>query len=341
MGDKSGFNQYIAVITKAFLGGNEMKKGRGALTLLLIFWTIFSLFSFLGNANTIIGKSFITSREFEWQLQQYYEDLYNNVLMSFDAEKAKKQIKVTQNEINYYRNYYGSLEEQVENLIRQYQDRLEDNTDSASASVEVKEVLKQERDRKIEEVKKNFSDDAHVEAKIRAIKEQIIDNYAASKERQKREFLSSNSYKMFSYDLVDVNTKQRFTNNNIAATAIFEEHFLEENSEYFVPPLNRSIGEVILESTSEGIWEGVSEVTSDTVAENVRSEVVMEVYTGEYIEEDFALLSHTIPITIELPKFTGTITLPKTALKDSELKEIMRVLKLLKFFLISYGELVF
>ncbi len=320
MGDKSGFNQYIAVITKAFLGGNEMKKGRGALTLLLIFWTIFSLFSFLGNANTIIGKSFITSQEFEWQLQQYYEDLYNNVLMSFDAEKAKKQIKVTQNEINYYRNYYGSLEEQVENLIRQYQDRLEDNTDSASASVEVKEVLKQERDRKIEEVKKNFSDDAHVEAKIRAIKEQIIDNYAASKERQKREFLSSNSYKMFSYDLVDVNTKQRFTNNNIAATAIFEEHFLEENSEYFVPPLNRSIGEVILESTSEGIWEGVSEVTSDTVAENVRSEVVMEVYTGEYIEEDFALLSHTIPITIELPKFTGTITLPKTALKDSELK---------------------
>ncbi|WP_042470477.1 HAMP domain-containing sensor histidine kinase [Bacillus ndiopicus] len=279
-----------------------MKKGRGVLTLLLIFWTVFALFSFWGNANRIIGKSFISSDEFQMELRQYYGWLYEYVLVPFDAEKAKEQIKITKDEIHYYRNYYGTVEEQIENIVLQYNERLQDE----GISEEVKEVAKQERDRKIEEIKKNFADDAHVEAKIRVLKERIIDNYAAEKERYRREFMASNSYKMFSYDLVNVDTGQRFFNNNTVAPNIFEQQFLAENSEYFSP-----LDVYPNESTS-----------------------IQEIHMNGGVEEEYALVDQTIPLTVEQPKFTGTITLPKTALKDSELKrnyEGFEIFKILSY----------
>ncbi|MEC1178585.1 HAMP domain-containing sensor histidine kinase [Metasolibacillus meyeri] len=280
-----------------------MKKGRGALTLLLIFWTIFALFSFLENANRIIGKSFVTSDEFEWEVNSYYRDLYENVLITFDTEMAKKQIKVSKEEIRHYRNYYGSLEEQVENIVSQYDYRLQDE----GLSDEVKEVVKQERDRKIEEIKKNFADEAHVEAKIRLLKEQIIDNYAEEKERVRRNFLASSNYKMFSYDLVNIDTGQRFLYNSTDVPAIFFEKFPDGDENYFPPVLTGSY-----EYTSGGWTEEVNSSTS--------TRMDTEIYMDGAFEESFALLDGSIPITLEQPKFTGTIALPKAALKNTELK---------------------
>ncbi|MCT6925217.1 HAMP domain-containing sensor histidine kinase [Metasolibacillus sp.] len=305
-----------------------MKKGRGVLTVFLIFWTVFALTSFVKDADKIIGKSFVTSDEFQSELRNYYEGLYQHVLNTFDAEKVKEQITVNKDEIQYYRNYYGSLEEQVGNVASQYDYRIQEE----GVSAEVKEVLKQERDRKIEEIKKNFADDAHVEAKIRTLKEQLIDKYAEERGRYRRDFLKSTSYSMFSYDLVNVETGQSFLNSSTNAPSIFKQQFTGDGGEYFTPDANGSF--VYAEAMTDwAMW-----------SDNVATSIDTEIYLDGAVEESYALLNHSVPLTLEQPKFTGTISLPKAALKNTELKrnyEGFQTFKMLSYLIWAIGLVTF
>ena len=65
------------------------------------------------------------------------------------------------------------LSEQIDNIEEQYAQRITDA--EAGKSEKLKTTLMEERDAKIDDIRKNFESDAYVEAKIRVSKEQQLE----------------------------------------------------------------------------------------------------------------------------------------------------------------------
>lgn len=204
------------------------------LSLFLITWVIFSMFLLFHFGAQFIGKSYFDSDGFKGNLERFKEDIGFFVLEPFDAEEAKKQITVSQEEIEFHRNYYGSLTEQVENIKYQYQDRIE----QAANDPELQKMLIAERDQKIEDIKKNFSDNEHVAKKVRKQKEELVDKYAASKKEEEKIFFDE--FKYFAYELRNVETGEIFRSGDVDAEAVFTENFGSKDG-YLVVNSSRTI----------------------------------------------------------------------------------------------------
>ncbi|MEL3959937.1 HAMP domain-containing sensor histidine kinase [Lysinibacillus endophyticus] len=193
---------------------------KSLLSLFLITWVVFSSVLFILNAHKYIGSNYFESSNFEMTKEDFKQQLGRYVLQPFDEKKAKESITVTQEEIDFHRNYYGTLSEQVANIREQYSDRILQADESGDA--QLKEILIAERDAKIEDIKENFSDDKHVEEKIRKQKEQLIEKFAKEEKLAAKEFL--NNYGYFSYNLVNVDTGEHFDSGNSNVT-IFSEKY--------------------------------------------------------------------------------------------------------------------
>lgn len=194
-------------------------KIKSLLTLFLIVWVIFSFYLFVNLGPKYIGKTYFTSENFEGKLDTFKSELGKYVLAPFDAEEAKEKITVSDEEINHHRNYYGTLAEQIENIKGQYQDRI----DNAVGDSELQQLIIQERDQKIEDIKKNFEDDAHVEAKVRKQKEQIINRFVSDEKKYVKQLLDEYSY--FAYSFKNTKTDEVFESGNIKDGAVFKMTF--------------------------------------------------------------------------------------------------------------------
>ncbi|WP_346235231.1 HAMP domain-containing sensor histidine kinase [Lysinibacillus telephonicus] len=197
------------------------KKGKLFLTLFLIIWVIFSGLLFINHGQSYIGKSYFNSDYFQSTIESYKEQLGRYVLAPFDEEKAKKNITVTQEEIDYYRNYYGTLTEQIENIRGQYTDRILQAEHTGDN--ELKELLVAERDAKIEDIKGNFQNDEYVEKKIRNDKIRIIESYAAQQERDRNDFL--NEYNYFAYSITNIKTGETVELGDLNGSNIYTNKF--------------------------------------------------------------------------------------------------------------------
>lgn len=193
-------------------------KSKALLSLFLIVWVLFSLFLFINHGSKFIGKSYFDSDAFIGHFSDFKSGLGQYVLQPFDKKAAKEAITVSKEEIDYHRNYYGSLTEQVENIKWQYEERINNATDT-----DLQEMLIKERDAKIEDIKKNFSDDSHVEEKIRKQKEAIIEQYAASENERIKQFLDEYNY--FSYSFTNVDTGESYEFGDVDADAVFKVNF--------------------------------------------------------------------------------------------------------------------
>ena len=130
-------------------------KNKLFLTLFLIFIVAIAGVNLLVNGPATIGKSFADSDMIQQERQDFMDGLQRYVLDPIDFEEAKKQITVTQDEINYYREYYGSLSAQLENVRLQYEDLLADSRLTA----EDRSIYEKERDGKIKAIRENFESD--------------------------------------------------------------------------------------------------------------------------------------------------------------------------------------
>ena len=78
-------------------------------------------FSFLRNGSNIIGRDFYESSDIEEQRTAFIEDIIRYEVQPIDFEQLKASIRITEDEIQYYREYYGSLEAQLNNIRLQYE----------------------------------------------------------------------------------------------------------------------------------------------------------------------------------------------------------------------------
>ncbi|KGR79361.1 MFS domain-containing histidine kinase [Ureibacillus manganicus] len=177
-------------------------KGKLLLTLFLITWVAFAFTSFTNKGQQYIGKSYFDSNEFKNTVEQYKEQLGRLILLPIDAEKEIENITVTKSEIDSYRNYYGTLSEQIESIQNQYNDRIAEA--EAGGNVQFKEGLIKERDNKIADIEQNFASDEYVEEKIVNQKAQAIRSFVNEQQRQAKDFL--NGYQYFTYSFKNVDT---------------------------------------------------------------------------------------------------------------------------------------
>ena len=172
------------------------------LTLFLIFSIAFGGISLLNRGQELLAENYFHTDRFQSTEEGFLTGLQQYILNPVDFEELIDNIDATPDEVDYYRNYYGTLSEQLMNIEAQYGERLADPAISEAART----ALEEERDGKLEEIKKNFESDDVVKDKIIGLKKEALNKYKIEFDRNVREFKSS--YSFFDYDLIDTETAE-------------------------------------------------------------------------------------------------------------------------------------
>lgn len=191
--------------------------------LLLFTFGLGSVIAALLDGSSYMNRSYFQREQFEGEVSQYIDLLSKFKLSSTSKEEAKKNITVSAEEINEHRYRYGDLPAQISNIKEQYETKIQEviaADNQAAANLYIAE-----RDRKIEDITKNFTDDEHVRQKVVKEKEAAIDKYYEALEQERTRF---NSYeRTFTYYLQDASTGTVYTNldvtNEESATKLLSE----------------------------------------------------------------------------------------------------------------------
>ncbi|WP_056828905.1 MFS domain-containing histidine kinase [Psychrobacillus sp. FJAT-21963] len=175
---------------------------------------ICGLFTVVDEGQNYIGKNYFDSDSFQVELESFQSSIVPLVLAVPDKEDVMKNITVTRDEIEEYRYRYGGLQEQLDSIRFQYEGR----TDEESI---------EERNKKMEDITKNFEDNAYVEKKILIEKEEKVEEYFRTIEREKNNFL--NTMDDYIYDLKNIETGERFTNGEVNSKNAFTKLYSSKN----------------------------------------------------------------------------------------------------------------
>ncbi|MER2000811.1 MAG: histidine kinase dimerization/phospho-acceptor domain-containing protein, partial [Lysinibacillus sp.] len=135
-------------------------------TFLILFLLIFAfagVITFLDRASTYIGKSAVDEGVVQQLQDSYIDYLYQTEVIKQSKDELLKSSPVTEAEIEAYRTYYGSMQEQIDNIKEQYEGA-------------TKEELKV-RDKKINDIRTNFKNDNVVRDKVAKLKAEAIEDY--------------------------------------------------------------------------------------------------------------------------------------------------------------------
>lgn len=171
------------------------------LRLLLTTIVLYALGAFFYAAPEIIGKDFFDSADYRQTEDEYVSLLQRYVLYPPNKEEMLKSLSVSNEEIDYYRNYYGTETEQILNVQEQYEEKINDAKNVESPNEAYINALIAEQDQKIAEIQKNFADEQAVMDKIMALKKEAVEKYFAQYNENKQNFL--NSYSYFGYSLTN------------------------------------------------------------------------------------------------------------------------------------------
>jgi len=193
--------------------------------LALISVALFAVSTFASFAPKYLGGSFYESEDFHWNFDNKIEEFGPILINRLDIEEAIKQLDVSDMEIENYRTYYGSQVDQIRSVQDQYLELINDA--EINNNDVLKEELEKERDGKIDAIRANFADDKVVREKILAAKKDILRKYDA--QISKAESGAKEERNSFAYDLVNLETKERFTYGDIDEPSIYKKTYNKRN----------------------------------------------------------------------------------------------------------------
>lgn len=234
-------------------------KSRGFLFGLLFLFTfgISSLLVGLFEGHRYIERSYFNTVQFEDEYHYFLEVLQQNELNLIPMEEIIKSITVSKEEVEEYRFRYGSLSEQISSINNQYEFDIKEAKESGNQKVA--DLYIAERDKKIEDITKNFNSDEYVIAKIKREKEEEIQNYFDQYEYSKVEFEDyKNAYRYF---LKNIKTGEIYTNMDIKSVDEFTEkdllytrHYDQQNG--YLSTIDGSVMVSDVEVKGSGLFEG-------------------------------------------------------------------------------------
>lgn len=196
---------------------------------LLMAFGLSGIFSLLTNSSRYVQGNYFQSQEFNSQMDQFIAMLNVYELYGMPKAEMKKQITVTDEEIEEHRTRYGNLAEQISNIRMQYEDQIQVANDTGNKAVEA--VLKKERDAKVADITENFKSDEYVRAKVVKEKEKKIDEFYKGLQSYQREF--NNLEGAFKYYLKDNATGEVYTNLTIS-TGKTASDYLNKKEMYYL-----------------------------------------------------------------------------------------------------------
>lgn len=153
-------------------------------------------------------KNYFDTPTFQYQVDQFVDELMLLELNYIPKEETKKLITVTSEEIQEHRYRYGDLDQQLENLKGQYEPKIQ--LALANQNQQAVDAYKAERDRKIEDITQNFLSDEHVRVKIVKEKEEKIEKIYKELANTRLNFVHDQAH--FIYHLKDKETGEVYTN---------------------------------------------------------------------------------------------------------------------------------
>jgi signal transduction histidine kinase len=183
------------------------------LTCSILFVAGFSgIFLFTDNGWYYSQKDYFHTEDFQYgDLEEFKQLVVMLELNDVTLKEAKAKITVTKDEIEEHRYRYGDLEQQLESIKGQYEGLIQQAKDRDEQ--QVADAYIKERDKKIEDISKNFQSDEYVKEKIIKEKEQKLEAYFQGVEGYREQFEELQS--MFQYYLKDPKTNLVYTNLNI------------------------------------------------------------------------------------------------------------------------------
>lgn len=181
---------------------------------------ILAFFTLIRDGGNYIGKTYFDSDGFNEEVSNFESSVVSLILAVPEIEEVKKNITVTEEDIEEYRYRFGSLQEQLDSILYQYEARTDDESIA-------------ERNKKMEDITKNFEDNVYVRDKVIIEKEKQVDEYFRGLERSKNEFLNFNGG--FIYSLTNKETGEEFTNGDMDSKLAYKKeyssksNFLREN----------------------------------------------------------------------------------------------------------------
>ncbi|WP_313893182.1 HAMP domain-containing sensor histidine kinase [Psychrobacillus sp.] len=254
--------------------------GKNILLALLAVITVFSVFTVLDRGGQYIGKDYFKSDRFQNELVNFEQGLVPLIIATPDKNELIKNITVSMDDIQEHRYRYGDMQEQLDSIKSQYEGR----TDEASIAA---------RDKKIDDISKNFTDDKHIEEKIRKEKEMKIESYFKSIAREKSVF--EKSYSDFVYDLKNVETNEHYTNGKMEAKNAFKKVYSGNSGYLHESRIYYSVG--FSEYVENSFDTSYTAVTGETTTVKVEADTDMSDLLGD-----------------RLGRFEGTIAIPNASI---------------------------
>ena len=195
------------------------------------------LFTAILYSNEFFHKdNYFQTDEFQMDLGEFAALLNIYELNNLTLEEAKENIMVSKEDIEEHRYRYGELQEQIDNITMQYEERIQtalnsNNQKAADAYIE-------ERDNKIKDITQNFESDEYVIPKVKAEKEAKLEQFYQEKESFKEHF--TDSAKTFTYYFENTVTGKTYTNLEAEETA--DTYFTSEHTYFFT---DYTIGDVM------------------------------------------------------------------------------------------------
>lgn len=184
-----------------------------AVTLLLV--------SFLAVSSIVprySASNYFKTDDFKSRASEEIEQSKNSFLPVVDEEEVADALFITDDQINEHRYFYGDLDTQIGSIREQYEEDLQ----SKEVTKERKKELTDERDAKIDDIRKNFEDDDHIRQKL--IENQAV-RYVNAVEalREEAENASSGT---FVYELVS--EEGELTKGTVQNDALYEKKFTKD-----------------------------------------------------------------------------------------------------------------
>lgn len=201
---------------------------------LFIVWTLLITIGLSGIAsidmwfNKYMQSDFYKTSIFQDKMYYYMDLLSENELYYIPIEEAKKNITVTEKEINDYRYYYGDLNEQIQIIKSQYEEQIQ--TAKSTGSTEAEQLYTDERDKKISDITKNFQSNEYVEEKIKKEKARQLDEYY--QDLQNREYEYKDWADSFQYYFENKKTGEIITNVEVAPGEKIDSKLNQKNTKF-------------------------------------------------------------------------------------------------------------
>lgn len=194
-----------------------MKKWLWLATLSIV---LIGIFSVMELGPKYFGKSYLETVEFK---EEYNHFINRLIVLELDPPKAETEFTISADEIEEYRTRYGTLAQQIQSIQDQYNPDIEAARESENDSLV--EILSEERDGKIDEIRNNFADDETVREKIQEEKqraERVAINGIMNDEGN---FNAHYSY--YVYDLTNNETGENFTKGDLNSRPYFEKKYTD------------------------------------------------------------------------------------------------------------------